>query len=136
MQAKSIENRIVSYDDGMPAGRPKRSKETDFAERLAKLRQAAGFSQRGISARLGISQPSYAIWEQSNVSLRPDQIVDLCNVLEVSPDELFGVRTKRHSGPKGRAQRTFEVVSTLSKHRQKNILDVVDALIAQQTTET
>jgi len=136
MQAKSIELCIVPYDEGMQAGRPRKSSKSDFAERLVAFREAAGLSQRQMAARLGISQPSYVLWEQRNVSLRADQVLQLSDILGVSIEELFGAgkNGKRRGGPEGRARRTFEAVSKLSQHQQKKILDVVEALLAQSRT--
>ena len=133
MQAKSIDWKNVPYTQGMPAGRPKKSERTDFAQRLAALREAAGLSQRQMATLLDISQPSYALWEQRNVSLRADQLLKLSEVLGVSLDELFGQVKKptRRGGPQGRARKSFESISKLPNHKQKKILDVVDALLVQ-----
>ena len=133
MQAKSIECCVVPYDEEMQAGRPRKTTKSDFAERLTAFREAAGLSQRQMATRLGISQPSYVLWEQRNVSLRADQVLQLSNILGVSVEELYdsGKNGKRRGGPQGRARRTFETVSKLSQHQQKKILDVVDALLAQ-----
>lgn len=133
MQAKSIALCVVAYDEGMNAGRPRKSNKSDFAKRLASFREEAGLSQRQMAAQLGISQPSYALWERHNVSLRADQVLQLTGILGVGVEELFGAgkNGKRRGGPQGRARRTFGIVSKLSQHQQKKILDVVDALIAQ-----
>lgn len=117
----------------MQAGRPKRSTKSDFAKRLAGLREAAGLSQRQMAARLDISQAAYALWEKRNVALQASRMVQLAEILGVGVEDLLGTGRKatRRGGPEGRARRSFEAVSRLPQNQQKKILDVVDALVAQ-----
>jgi transcriptional regulator with XRE-family HTH domain len=53
------------------------TKRSDFGERVRAAREVAGLSQRDVAAQLGISQPSYALWEINHVALRPASAVDL-----------------------------------------------------------
>ena len=108
------------------------SNRTDFAARLAALREAAGLSQRAVAGAMGISQPSYANWETHNVSLKPEQLIKLAQVLGVSVDVLLeggnGSQARR-GGPTGRVRRVFEGVSKLSRSQQQKIVDVVEAFV-------
>lgn len=133
MQAQSIIKFLPVYADGMKTGRPSKSERSDFGARVYAVREAAGLSQREVAAQLGISQPSYALWERNDVALRPDQLVKLAGVLGVRVEELLNppANGNRRGGPAGKAKRVFETVSQLPRGQQQKILQVVEALVAQ-----
>jgi transcriptional regulator with XRE-family HTH domain len=137
MQAQSITNFFPVYTAAMKTGRPSKSERSDFGSRLYALREAAGLSQREVAAQLGISQPSYALWERNDVALRPDQLVKLAAVLGVRVEALLNPpsESNRRGGPAGKAKRVFETVSQLPRGQQQKILEVVEALVAQHTNE-
>ena len=118
---------------GVKTGRPSKSKRSPFGARLAALRQAAGLTQQQVASQLGISQPSYALWERNDVALRPDQLAGLAQILGVRVEALIEEpqRANRRGGPTGRARQVFETVSQMPRHQQKKIIDVVEALVAQ-----
>ena len=125
------------YCDGMKTGKPSKSDKKDFSERLCRLREAAGLSQRNVAKQMGISQPSYANWESHNVSLKPEQLVRLADVLGVDVADLLKDKiTKRRGGPAGKVRRLFEDVSLLPRSRQQRIVAVVEDMVtvAKQTT--
>lgn len=121
----------------MKAGRPTKSNRTDFGQRVYNLRLAAGLSQHQVAEHLGISQPSYALWERRNVSVTADQLLKLAEILSVSVEELFfdevNNSNNKRKGLKGKARKTFELLSNMPRHQQKKILDVVNALISVQS---
>jgi transcriptional regulator with XRE-family HTH domain len=133
MQAKSIDLVNIAYDVLMKTGRPTKSQRTDFAQHLRQLREAAGLSQRQIAKLLGISQPSYAEWEQHNVALKPEQLLKLADVLGVRIEELFekDSSAKPRGGPVGKAKRLFEETSKLPRSQQQKIAEVVEALLSR-----
>lgn len=133
MQAISTITDNGQYTWGMPAGRPAQSKRTDFGERLHRLREQRGFSQKLLAEKLGITQQSYAAWERRSIALKPEQIADLAKILECSTDELVTGQTKqkRGIGPAGRTRRVFEAVSKLPRHQQNKVAEFVEAFVAQ-----
>jgi transcriptional regulator with XRE-family HTH domain len=134
MQDKSITFLALPYDNGMKTGRPPKSNRTDFAARLAALRTAAGLSQRQVAAALGISQPSYVLWEQHNVAITAEQLVKLTKTLNVRAEDLLyeDAPSGKGNGPCGKARRIFEEVSKLPRNRQQRILSVVEDWLAAQ----
>lgn len=122
------------YSDDMKVGRPSQSERSKFGARVCALREAAGLSQEQVARQLGISQPSYALWERKQVALRPEQLLKLAQILGVRVEELLEAETPRtaRGGPVGRARRVFESVSQLPRQQQQRIIDVVEALVAQQ----
>ncbi len=123
------------YNDGMPGGRPPKSKRSEFGERLVSIRQRAGLSQTQVAEKLGVSQQAYAGWERSTTALRPDDLAKLADVFGTGTDELLGKRSapKRAAGPVGKARAVFERVSQLPRAtQQRTLANVDDALTAYQ----
>lgn len=133
MQAKTITLIDPGYHGpDMKTGRPPQTEQSPFGKRLQSLREGANLTQREVAAALGISQPSYAAWERRGVALAPDQLKKLADVLGIEIAELFREENAaKRNGPVGRARKTFEAVSRLPRSRQRNILDVVDILVAK-----
>ena len=77
------------------------SKES-FGQRLARLRTAAGFSQRSLAAEIGVSQRMVAYYEKQTVfpptHLFPLLVMAL-KALSVSADELLGIKPVNLSPP-------------------------------------
>jgi len=121
----------------MPGGRPPISQNrTAFGQRLYAARIQAGLSQNQVAEKLGITQPSYADWERSAVSLKPEYLPKLAEMLGVSIESLLGVeeRPRSTSGPGGKLRRIFEEASRLPRYQQQRVIAIVeDMLIAQRT---
>jgi transcriptional regulator with XRE-family HTH domain len=135
MQAESIAADFYPYHEDMAtAGRPPRRDVSDFAARLRALRRAASLTQQQMAEQLGISQPSYALWERNDVALKPDQLARLAEILAVDVGDLVSPADLAHrrGGPSGRARKAFEVVSRLPRSQQQRILGVVEDLLAAQ----
>lgn len=117
----------------MKTGRPPKSQRSEFGAKIQKYREAAGLSQREVAESLGISQPSYAAWERRNVGLTSGQLEELASIFKIEVVDFFTTeeQRQRRGGPVGRARTTFEAVSKLPRPKQKKILDVVEALLAQ-----
>jgi transcriptional regulator with XRE-family HTH domain len=117
----------------MQTGRPSKRPRPAFGQRLHQLRETAGLTQAQVAEKLGISARAYAFWEREPVALRPDQLQKLADTLGISVEELIGTNgtKKRGSGPVGKARRVFEEVSKLPRSQQQKIVEVVEALVAQ-----
>ncbi len=117
----------------MKTGRPQKSKQDDFALRLRALREEAGFSQRKMAARLGISQPSYLAWESYNVALKPEQIKQIADTLGVTVDALFASEptATRKRGPTPKLQQQIEQLQRLPKPKQKFVSEFLDTVLLQ-----
>ena len=117
----------------MTLGRPTKKQRAPFGQRLHRLRQQAGLSQQQVADRLGISRRAYSHWERYPVALRPEQVLQLAQALEVSLDELLGgtQTLAKKRGPKSQLERQLEAIAELPRAQQQRILDVVQALIAQ-----
>ena len=123
----------------MRTGRPLKPRPTEFGQRLAALRQKAGLSQAQLGEKLDLSQRAIANWEmRETTSLRPDQIAELASVLDVSIEFLItGKEPKAPAkpGPKGQLAAAFEQAAKLPRGEQKQVVNVVTALIAQSASQ-
>lgn len=119
----------------MGKGRPLKQRPTAFGQRLGELRQKAGLSQAQLGEILGLSQRAIASWEmRETTSLRPDQIARLADILAVSVEFLITGKEpgkKKRPGPKGKLTTAFEQAAKLPRRNQKQVVNVVNALIAQ-----
>jgi transcriptional regulator with XRE-family HTH domain len=136
MQAFSVSSQKHPYSWDMPGGRPPKSQtRSEFGQRLHDARQAKGLSQNQVAEALGITQPSYADWERSAVSLKPEYLPKLATLFGVSVDHLLGIqeRPRNGCGPTGKLRRVFEEVSGLPRYQQQRVIAIVeDMLVAQR----
>lgn len=137
MQAVSVTSVEALYDGSMRSGRPSERERTEFGKRLLAAREALGFSQAYVAEKLEMSQKGYAVWERYPVALKPEQVRNLTEILQVSPDYLFANRPKRSrkGGPVGKARRLFEELSRLPRSQQTHVLSVVEAFVEKKATE-
>jgi len=127
---------MEAYTADMKTGRPAKTKRSEFGARLHALREAAGLSQTQVADRLGIKQPTYALWERRTTAISAIQLQQLAEAYGVGIDALFidaKTAARRGGGPIGKARALFERVSGLPRAAQQRILaGVEDALMAHE----
>lgn len=116
----------------MQTGRPSKNPRTPFGEKLHAARETSGLSQAFVSKKMGVSQNTYAMWERHPVALRPQQIQQLAQLLNVSPDYFFDQTKLIRSGPVGRLRQVFERASRLPRNQQSKVAEFVEAFVNQQ----
>ncbi len=135
MQAKLIIAELAPYNPGMQTGRPAKSQRTEFGARLHALREAAGLSQAQVAAKLGIAQPTYALWERRTTAISADQLHKLADVFGVGVDALFvdeKAAARRSTGPAGKLRQVFERASKLPRSQQAKLIEFVEAFVERQ----
>jgi transcriptional regulator with XRE-family HTH domain len=134
MQAYSVSIFPWAYTPDMAMGRPAKTKRTEFGERLVTARQELGLSQAQVAERLGITQQSYGGWERRETALKPEHLVQLAVILNVTVDYLLGKENgrKRRGGPAGKLRQVFERASQLPRHQQSKVAEWVEAFVNQQ----
>ena len=60
-----------------------------FKENLKKLRKQTGLTQKDIALKLNVVESCYANWEQGRTEPNIETLKKLCEILEVSADELL-----------------------------------------------
>jgi transcriptional regulator with XRE-family HTH domain len=98
---------------------------------LRSLRLKAGLSMRQLAEMIGVDHSNLRYWENSGKNPRSDLLPAIAEALGVSTDELLGLKPLARSTPAGRAKRTFDRLAKLPRSQQTKILDVVEALVAQ-----
>jgi transcriptional regulator with XRE-family HTH domain len=69
----------------------------EFSENLKRIRKENNLSQEQLAERLGVSRQSVSKWENGSAFPETDKIVQICDMFDISMDELFGVSTKTSS---------------------------------------
>jgi transcriptional regulator with XRE-family HTH domain len=138
MQPISTHPRNAPYIHGMPGGRPSKTKRSPFGERLATVREQKGLSQREAADLLGMKQQSYAVWERRSMALKPEQLVQVARLFDVSVDFLVGHQghEPRKTGPSGKARRFFEAISKLPRHQQEKVFSLLEPFIDQYASSS
>ena len=84
----------------MPKLKVKLNDSETFAQRMARLRQAAGYSQRDLARETGISQRMIAYYEKQTQYPPTHLLPILAEVLGASADELLGIKKMNSDGKK------------------------------------
>ena len=136
MQASSITAVFDPYADGMKTGRPSKTERTEFGERVRAAREAAGLTQQQVADELGITQPSYALWERHAVALKPEQIAKLARIVGVRVEDLLNPAPtqSRRGGPAGKMRQLFEAASKLPRSQQEKITAILEPFVNQHSS--
>lgn len=115
------------------------TEERDFfialGERIALLRKAHGITQAQLAEVLGVSQQTVQAYEVGRRRIQVAALPVVARTLKVSLEELFGeskqaARGKR--GPASKLEHHLERIGSLPKPRQRAVIDVIEAMLAQQ----
>lgn len=137
VQALSRNSAILGYVGDMPMGRPTTKNRTEFGQQLFERREAAGLTQAEVAEKLGISQRAYSAWERDPVAILPERISAVAGILGTTVAELLGEASPRRNigTPGGRLGQNIEAISKLPRRQQTKILEVMEAMLAQQGAE-
>jgi transcriptional regulator with XRE-family HTH domain len=61
-----------------------------IGENLKKARNQKGYTQAVLASKMGILQPAYARYESGKIELNYEQIIQLCEILDITPNFLWG----------------------------------------------
>ena len=102
--------------------------------RIAQLRRDSRITQVQLAETLGISQSTVNAYELGNRRLPVSTLPLLARTLAVSVEELIGesAAKARKRGRVPRLQQHMERISALPKPRQRAVIDVIEAMLAQQ----
>ncbi len=106
-----------------------------FRQRLLRLRQARGYSQRELGDRVGVSQRMMSYYEREAEHPPAYLLPRLAETLGVTVDELMGVRPVKEpaAAPRNtRLWRKLRDVEKLPPGDRKAVLKFVDALLVRQ----
>jgi transcriptional regulator with XRE-family HTH domain len=105
-----------------------------LGERVAQLRKARNITQVQLAESLGVSQQTIQAYEVGRRRVPVSTLRMLAKTLGVSLDELMaeGAHAPRKRGPVPQIQQHMERISQLPKPKQRAVMDVIEAMLAQQ----
>jgi transcriptional regulator with XRE-family HTH domain len=101
--------------------------------RIAALRQQAGLSQAQLAAALKLPQRTLSFYEREAADIPARLVPPLAEALALSVEEVLGMSqsTAKKRGPKSQLEKQLAAIADLPRPQQQQILNVVQALIAQ-----
>lgn len=113
---------------------PKKRKELNangepFGKRLARLQQAAGFSQYTLADEIGISQRMVAYYEGETNHPPTHLLPALAKALGVTTDQLLGLEKENPRNRDFQLWRRFSKVAKLPPQKRKQIVQIVDTFL-------
>ena len=100
-------------------------------KRLAKYRKMHGLSQESLAEQIGISRKQVVDYETGRIHLNDEMIIRFSLTLQVSADELLGLKPGRsiEEAPTLRLTRRIRDLAQLPEDKKRAILKVLDDLI-------
>lgn len=102
--------------------------------RIAALRKERGLSQQALADELGIAQQTLAHYEVGRARPPVSLLPEFSRIFAVSVDALLGSENRRTLGKRGPApklQQHLERISQLPKPKQRFVMQMLDAVLAQ-----
>jgi transcriptional regulator with XRE-family HTH domain len=110
---------------------------SDFAERLTRLRSARGLTQTQLAEKIGSSQRAISRYETIADYPPTSVVVDLAHALDVSADELLGIKPIKKAASNGkedpqtkRLWKKFQQVRALPEKDQRAVIRLLNSLVA------
>lgn len=104
-----------------------------LGSRIAQLRKEHGITQAQLAEALDVSQQTVQAYEVGRRRVPVSALPTLARTLATPIEELLGSSTAaaRRRGPAPRLQRQLESLSALPKPKQRAVMDVIEAMLAQ-----
>jgi transcriptional regulator with XRE-family HTH domain len=105
--------------------------DADIGTRIAHIRKERGLSQEALAEVIGISRKQVVDYETGRIHLNDEMIVRFAVMLNVSADELLGLKPPKKSldEPTLRLTRRLRDLSKLPEDKKRAVLKVLDDLI-------
>lgn len=113
---------------------PQAATPDPIGTRIAQFRRDKGMTQKELAERLDVSQPVISDYENDVIRLPADVVLQLARILEVTTDEIFGlkVEARANGGLKNRRlSRRLNAIDALPKRDQEALLRTIDAFISK-----
>jgi len=102
-----------------------------FGKRLSEIRRSRGMTQTELGKAAGVSKRVIVYYEQDDAQPPGAMLVDLARALDVSTDELLGVKPmdKRNNPKTARLLKRLKRIEALPPADQRAVLKFLDALL-------
>lgn len=110
---------------------------TNFGERLARMRKAAGYTQQQLAAEIGSTRRKIAYYESESEHPPANLLADLARVFNVGIDELLGVAARKKPVAKAvsvspRLERRMRQIETLAPKAKQQLIGLIDTFISAE----
>jgi transcriptional regulator with XRE-family HTH domain len=110
--------------------------EETLGARIARLRRDLGMTQAELAERLGVTQPAVSDYENDDIRLPADVVVQIARIVGVSTDELLGLkdsaaRTTSLSPRNRRLYRRLQDIEKLPRRDQQALLRTIEAFLSK-----
>lgn len=100
--------------------------------RIAELRKASSITQAQLAETMDVSQQTVASWEVGRRGVPVSMVPALARALGASVDALIGETPQPGKrGPTPKLQQQLERLSALPKPKQRAVMEVLEAMLAQ-----
>jgi len=109
-------------------------REESIGARISQLRKDKGMTQKELAERLQVSQPVVSDYENDVIRLPADIVGKIAQILEVTSDELLGLKREARSAgnvKNRRLSRRLQAIDALPKRDQEALLRTIDAFISK-----
>jgi transcriptional regulator with XRE-family HTH domain len=104
----------------------------ELGVRVAQLRKEQNLTQQSLAEALGTTQQQVASYEVARLRIPASILPRLARVLGVSLETLIGEEEKpAKRGPTPKLQQQLERLSHLPKPKQRAVMEVLEAMLAQ-----
>ena len=113
---------------------PVAEREESIGARISQLRKDKGMTQKELAERLQVSQPVVSDYENDVIRLPADIVGKIAQILEVTSDELLGLKREARSAgnvKNRRLSRRLQAIDALPKRDQEALLRTIDAFISK-----
>ena len=105
-------------------------KNETIGQRMARLRRERGITQVELAEMLGVPQPMISAYENGGLRLHGELIVELAGILDVSADQLLGLKETKNGAPKnGRLLRKLQQLELLPRRDQQALMRTIEAFL-------
>ena len=111
---------------------PLKLDDDTVGQRLARIRKARGYTQRELAEKIGINYRLVSEYETERLRLHDEMLTRFALALEVSTDEILGLKQIEHSThvtPSLRMIRRLNKIETLPLSKQKALLQIIDGFL-------
>jgi len=114
------------YESGMDQ---KAAENESFGRRLAVIRKGKGYTQVELAKKMGIIQVLVSDYERDKLRPYHNMISRFAQALEVSADELLGLKAPKNSETSLKVLRRIKKIETLPPTQQKTLLRTIDTFL-------
>ena len=125
------------YSEVMPGGRPATKPQPKLGQRISALRKERGLSQPQLAKLLACSREVVSYYERRATNPTAEFLEKLADIFEVSVASLLGEESSKKGkpGPSSQLEARLDQVRQLPRQRQKFILDFIDTVLRDSTTD-